>query len=167
MWNRFTSGGNSEFPVWTLDGTRVVYNSDRSGAVAIEMKRSDGSGAVETLVSGQWARRSFPFSWSPDGLLAFVAVRPAQDIFTVKPGSGADPAPFVATPFVEGGPTFAPDGRAIAYVSAETGRNRDLCTNISWRWREGDRLQFRRQRAGVVADRPRAVLPRRRRHDGR
>jgi len=122
-WNRFTSGGNSEFPVWTLDGTRVVYNSDRSGAVAIEMKRSDGSGTVETLVSGQWARRSFPFSWSPDGLLAFVAVRPAQDIFTVRPGSGADPAPFVATPFVEGGPAFAPDGRAIAYVSAETGRN--------------------------------------------
>ena len=122
-WTRFTTEGNSEFPVWTLDGTRLAFNTDRAGAVGIEMKRTDGSGAAETLVSGEWARRAFPFSWSPDGQLAFVAVRPAQDIFTTRPGGSGEPAPFVATPFVEGGPTFAPDGRAIAYVSAESGRN--------------------------------------------
>jgi serine/threonine protein kinase len=33
------------------------------------------------------------------------------------------PTPFVATPFVEGAPMFSPDGRLIAYVSRETGRN--------------------------------------------
>jgi Tol biopolymer transport system component len=41
----------------------------------------------------------------------------------LRPGSGVDPTPFVATPFVEGAPMFAPDGHAIAYVSSETGRN--------------------------------------------
>jgi Tol biopolymer transport system component len=74
-------------------------------------------------VSSAWSPRSFPFSWSPDGLLAFVALRPAQDIFVVRPGSRVDPAPFVASSFVEGAPMFAPDGRAVAYVSVETGRN--------------------------------------------
>jgi len=122
-WNRFTSEGNCEFPLWTADGTRLAYNSDRSGAVVIELKRSDGSGTPETLVSSDWSRRSFPFSWSRDGLLAFVALRPAQDIFVVRPGSGVDATPFAASPFVEGAPMFAPDGHAIAYVSSETGRN--------------------------------------------
>ena len=122
-WNRFTTEGNCEFPLWTADGTRLAYNSDRSGTVTIDWKRADGSGAPETIVGGRFARRAFPFSWSPDGLLAFVAVRPAQDIFTVRPGSGVEPAAFVATSFVEGAPMFSPDGRAIAYVSGETGRN--------------------------------------------
>ena len=122
-WNRFTTEGNSEFPLWTGDGTRLTYNSDRSGSVAIDWKRADGSGAAETLVAGAFARRAFPFSWSPDGLLALVAVRPAQDIFTVRPGSGVEPKVFVATEAVEGAPMFSPDGRAIAYVSVETSRN--------------------------------------------
>jgi Tol biopolymer transport system component len=122
-WNRFTTEGNSEFPVWNRDGTRLTYNSDRSGSVAIDWKQADGSGAAETLVAGAFARRAFPFSWSPDGLLAFVAVRPAQDIFTVRPGSGLEPKVFIATKAVEGAPMFSPDGRAIAFVSDETGRN--------------------------------------------
>jgi Tol biopolymer transport system component len=123
IWNKFTAEGNCEFPLWTADGTRLTYNSDRSRTVTIDWKRADGSGAAETIVAGNFARRAFPFSWSPDGLLAFVAVRPAQDIFTVRPGSGVEPSAFVATDFVEGAPMFSPDGHAIAYVSSETGRN--------------------------------------------
>jgi len=123
IWNRFTTEGNSEFPLWTANGERLAYNSDRSNTVTIDWKRSDGSGAPETIVGGTFARRAFPFSWSPEGLLAFVAVRPAQDIFTVRPGSGVEPAVFLATSFVEGAPMFSPDGHAIAYVSAETNRN--------------------------------------------
>jgi Tol biopolymer transport system component len=122
-WNLFTTEGNSEFPLWTRDGTRLTYNTDRSNNVSIEWKRADGSGPPETIVPGAFGRRPFPFSWSPDGLLAFVFVRPAQDIYTVHPGSGVEPKPFVATPFVEGAPMFSPDGHAIAYVSNETGRN--------------------------------------------
>jgi eukaryotic-like serine/threonine-protein kinase len=39
----------------------------------------------------------------------------------LRPGQAA--TTFSATPFIEGAPMFAPDGRAIAYVSNETGRN--------------------------------------------
>jgi Tol biopolymer transport system component len=123
IWNRFTTDGNCEFPLWTADGSRLTYDTDRTNTVSIEWKRVDGSGAPETIVPGAFARRSFPFSWSPDGLLAFVSVRPAQDIYTVRPGSGIEPTAFVATPFVEGAPMFSPDGHAIAYVSSETNRN--------------------------------------------
>ena len=46
IWNRFTTEGNCEFPLWTADGTRLAYNSDRSSTVTIDWKRSDGSGAA-------------------------------------------------------------------------------------------------------------------------
>ena len=40
----------------------------------------------------------------------------------MRPGSGTL-TPFLATPSIEGAPMFSPDGRAVAYVSNETGRN--------------------------------------------
>ena len=36
---------------------------------------------------------------------------------------GGDASPFVATAFHEGSPLFSPDGRWLAYVSDESGRN--------------------------------------------
>ena len=122
-WDPFTSEGNSGFPTWTSDGTRLAYSSDRTGSVSVEWKRLDRSGEAETLVRSERATRTLPFSWSPDGVLAFVYLRPAQDIWVVSPGRDGGPTPFLSTPFVEGAPMFAPDGRAIAYVANDTGRN--------------------------------------------
>jgi serine/threonine protein kinase/Tol biopolymer transport system component len=120
-WSRFTLEGNSNFPLWTADGTRLILNSDRSGGIEIVSKRADSASETQTLVPRAFAPRSFPFSSSPDGTLAFVALRPAQDVWVVRPGEV--PRPFIATPYVEGAPMFAPDGRSVAYVSRETGRN--------------------------------------------
>src|SRR5207344_1647228 len=48
IWSRFTTEGNSEFPLWKADGKWLAYNSDRSKkTVTIDWKRSDGSGAPE------------------------------------------------------------------------------------------------------------------------
>jgi eukaryotic-like serine/threonine-protein kinase len=121
-WDRFTTEGNNGFPLWTRDGTRLAYISDRSGSIDMDWKPLDGRGPGEPLLRGDPATRSFPFSWSPDGVLAFVSLRPAQDIWLVTPGKGA-PKPFRATPFVEGAPAFSPDGHAIAYIANDTGRN--------------------------------------------
>src|SRR5438067_3123679 len=49
-WDRFTAEGNSGFPTWTRDGTRLAYNSDRAGSVQVEWKRLDASGVGETLM---------------------------------------------------------------------------------------------------------------------
>jgi Tol biopolymer transport system component len=60
-----------------------------------------------------------------DGTLAFVSlvVGRAQDIWILHPGAGAKPTAWLETSFSEGGPTFSPDGRWLAYVSNESGRN--------------------------------------------
>jgi serine/threonine-protein kinase len=120
-WGRVTTEGNNGFPIWTRDGSRLVYSSDRTGTVSIESTQLDGGGVSELLVRSERATRAFPFSWSPDGVLAFVSNRGTQNVWLLRPRQEA--TPFFTTPFIEGAPMFAPDGHAIAYVSNETGRN--------------------------------------------
>ena len=77
-----------------------------------------------TLPTLSGAGPQFPMSWSPDGsTLAFHERKPngERDIWVVSPGS--DPVPFLLTPFDERSPRFSPDGKWLAYVSDESGRN--------------------------------------------
>ena len=77
-----------------------------------------------TLPTLSGAGPQFPMSWSPDGsTLAFHERKPngERDIWVVSPGG--DPVPFLITPFDERSPRFSPDGKWLAYVSDESGRN--------------------------------------------
>ncbi len=122
-WSRFTSEGNGGFPLWTRDGQRLAYVSDKAGRENMYWKPLDGSAPEERLLASD--RSTFPFSWTPDGALAFVLVSPRtlQDIWVLRPDRKDKPSALVETPFGEGAPTFSPDGRWLAYVSSESGRN--------------------------------------------
>jgi serine/threonine-protein kinase len=66
-----------------------------------------------------------PFSWSPDGrFLATVSVDPAtlNDIWVLPVDDPSQWRPFVNSANGEGGPTFSPDERWIAYASDKSGR---------------------------------------------
>jgi Tol biopolymer transport system component len=125
-WSRFTSEGNNGFPVWTPDGRRLTYVSDKTGRESIYWKSLDGTVAEERLVAT--ARASFPFSWTRDGVLTFVQsnARTLQDLWLFRLDQKEKTTPFLETPFAEGGPAFSPDGRWMAYVSGESGRN-EIC----------------------------------------
>jgi len=118
---RLTSDpGLDSMPLWTPDGIRLVFSSQRAGgASALYWMLADGSGAVEELTkatSNQGAT-----SWLPDSTtLVFYEVGKNYDIFTVKPGES--PVRFSETPVEERGPTFSPDGRWLAYSSNEVGQ---------------------------------------------
>ena len=122
-WSRFTSEGNSGFPLWTPDGHRLTYVSDKAGRENIYWKPLDGSAAEERLLISD--KSSFPFAWTRSGALAFVQVNPLtlQDILSLRLDRRATPSVLVDTPFGEGAPTLSPDGRWMAYVSSESGRN--------------------------------------------
>jgi serine/threonine-protein kinase len=76
-----------------------------------------------TLPTLSGANPQFPTSWSSRSVMAFHERKPngERDIWTV--GEDGVPTPFLLTPFDERSPRFSPDGRWLAYVSNESGRN--------------------------------------------
>ena len=64
-------------PVWTPDGSRIVFASRRPGGGSFELywQRADGSGKAERLLEGSVSRE--PGSWDPKGkVLAFTETGP-------------------------------------------------------------------------------------------
>jgi serine/threonine-protein kinase len=120
-WSRVTSGGNNAFPLWSPDGRRLAHVSDRSGPDNIYVKSLDGSQDERLLASD---KPNYPFAWR-DNALVFVSADPItlQDIFVLPRLTEAAPTQILKTSFGEGAPTVSPDGRWLAYVSNESGRN--------------------------------------------
>jgi Tol biopolymer transport system component/predicted Ser/Thr protein kinase len=119
---RFTFEGDTGNPVWSPDGMYVTYSSYATNAIA--RKRADGTGEAETLLLNPYP--AIPCSWSPDGnVLAFYAIEESaqRDIWFLPLEGDRTPISLIETPFDERLPSFSPDGRWVAYVSNESGRN--------------------------------------------
>ncbi len=102
----------------------MSYSSSRAGSLNLFWKPADGSGTEEQLLTSQSLQ--IPASWSPDGhVLAYTEYNPITgwDIGTLAMEGERKPQPFLRTPFNESQARFSPDGRWLAYVSNESGRD--------------------------------------------
>ena len=128
---RLTFAGNTNNrPVWTPDGKRIAFFSDKEGPLNLFWQLADGSGGLERLTTSENLVNA-PTSFSPDGqLLAFNNVNPmAGEIWVLRlsdrsagSGQARKAQPFLRTPFNQGGSRFSPDGHWLAYISDESGR---------------------------------------------
>jgi Tol biopolymer transport system component len=120
-------------PVWTPDGRGMVFGSKRDSKAGANLywQRADGTGDAQRLTKSNNGQT--PASVHPSGkLIAFVEHRPetlddvmilpieADEAYGWKPGA---PTVFLNSRSSEFQPTFSPDGRWLAYVSNESGRN--------------------------------------------
>ena len=108
--------------VRTPDGARITFSSQRTGTGDLYLISSAG-GNAELIVAGE-GRRLIPGSWSPDGqTLAYYRVGSGnhRDIWTMS--LGEEPRPFLESSFNERAPAFSPDGKWLAYISDESGRD--------------------------------------------
>jgi serine/threonine-protein kinase len=122
---RLTVGGGYSDHVWTADGRYIVYRAT-GGMWWI---RADGTGQPQLLTQSN--NQQFPNNLTSDGKrMAFLEVTPASgaaDVWTLSVESGnsglraGKPELFLQTPFKERMPMISPDGRWIAYQSAESG----------------------------------------------
>jgi Tol biopolymer transport system component len=127
--SRLTFGGSSRFPVWSRDGRRVTFLSERDGDSAIFSQLADGTGLPERLTTPEKGKTHLPLSWSPnDETLLFSEIPssgPASGVSSLWTFSreSRKAAPFggVQTSTLIGA-VFSPDGRWVAYSSGEAGR---------------------------------------------
>ena len=110
--------GNA-FPVWTPDGTRVMFRT----LTGLYWTAADGSShpqAIAGSLSGD-----LPCSVSPDGdTLAFMRqnAQTSRDIYVLSLRGQSPPRPVVNTHAYDGGAQFSPDGHWMAYASDESGQ---------------------------------------------
>jgi len=91
-------------PVWSPDGSRLAFYSDRTGMYQLWTIRPDGSGATQVPTGDRKA--NFP-TWSPDGSEIAVSAVGLLDWIRVSADSGAD-----VPPVLHAGPgTDSPSGR--------------------------------------------------------
>jgi serine/threonine-protein kinase len=123
-WDRLTSGGINWYPVWSSDGERLAFCSNRDGFINPYWIPIDRSTPPERLATtSTW---TCPTSWSPDGRTVILE--------TQNPGMGYDLValtldgerrlhPLLETPANESGARLSPDGLFLAYESDDSGRS--------------------------------------------
>ena len=118
----FDKQGSSQLPLWSRDGSRIIFASNRSGDWDLYSVSAGGGPATRLL-----ARKGtqFPLSEAPGGILLFnersLATGNGADLWTLSPDGTV--SPFVVSPASKVDGQFSPDGRFVAYVSDETGRS--------------------------------------------
>jgi dipeptidyl aminopeptidase/acylaminoacyl peptidase len=107
------------YPVWSADGSRVVYASNETGNWEMY---SRVPGAAKSELVAERAFDQIAVAVAPDGTIAFQESNTAtgDDIWFLPPGGESRPG--VAGPGTDALCDFSPDGRLIAYASDESGQ---------------------------------------------
>jgi Tol biopolymer transport system component len=111
-----------DYPEWSPDGQWVFYQQGTSTNIKVLVRRSDGTGAPRELVPGGY------FSVSPDGKHLLYALYNGKgwDIWSAPLTPDAelagDPIPLVQSEAAKWWPQLSPNGRYVAYLSDESGR---------------------------------------------
>jgi eukaryotic-like serine/threonine-protein kinase len=123
MDTRLTSHASlNRTPVWSPNGDWIIFSSSRSGQNSLYRKLTRGT-TPEELVLPQVNRAGlYPQDWSRDGkLLLFRTVQ--GDVFAAPLSGAAEAISVLHSEFLHNQPQLSSDGRWLAYVSDESGRN--------------------------------------------
>ena len=114
--------GQDWFPVWTPDGRRIIFSSNRGGQPNLWWQAADGTGAAERLTTSSNAQ--FPTGITPDGTaVVFNEATPTmgRDLLQLALDGTHRVTPLLQTKFDERNGIVSPDGRWLAYESNSSG----------------------------------------------
>jgi serine/threonine-protein kinase len=125
--SRFTHGPSEDrYSLWTLDGARIAFGSNRDGDAGVWWQASDGSGTPERLAGfplGQFTN-FIATTVAPDGtMIASAFGGPTRsDLWKLPLAGDRRAGPLLQTPAAELNAEISPDGRWLAYESEVAGR---------------------------------------------
>jgi eukaryotic-like serine/threonine-protein kinase len=140
IWILDTSGRSSRLtfdpavetnPIWSPDGTRIVFSSNRLGPFDLYWKFASGAGNEELLLKSD--NTKFALDWSADGqfvLYQDIAQTTQRDLWALPLFGDKKPIAVVQTNFNEAQGNFSPDGHWVAYVSDESGTSQVYVQNF-------------------------------------
>ena len=114
--------GIDNAPVWSPDGTRVIFAANRGGRLDLYREERGRSGEERLLLKSEQDKT--PTSWSSDGrFLLFQSFDPKtrEDIWVLPFDGDRKPFVFLKTEAQEQMAQFSPDMRWISYVGATGG----------------------------------------------
>ncbi|MBN1827534.1 MAG: ankyrin repeat domain-containing protein, partial [Deltaproteobacteria bacterium] len=107
-------------PVWSPDGSKIAFASDRSGNYDIWIVSA--AGGEPTQLTFHESDENQP-CWSPDGSrIAFMSKRSGTQDIWIAPLSGGEAMRFTGES-ESSWPSWSPDGTKIAFSSKRTGNN--------------------------------------------
>jgi len=116
--------------LWSPDGLRVAWASNRAGSFDLYTKSANGAGLEQLLVK-MGSATGWPEDWSRDGRFVIYQIpgaKTGQDLWIAPQATNAGggerkPFPYLQTEFDEKHGRFSPDGRWATYTSNESGRD--------------------------------------------
>lgn len=122
---QFTRDPSDNFsPVWSPDGTRMVFSSDRKGLQDLYVKSASGGGEETLLLESDDYKNAG--DWSPDGrVLTFDRQKSggAASMWALPmDGAGRKPYALDASQSWQNQTRFSPDGKWLAWTSEDTGQ---------------------------------------------
>jgi Serine/threonine protein kinase len=120
------SAGSSQSPLWTADGTHIIYRGTSQGLRNLSWRMADGSGIEERLATKQDAIQT-PTSVSSDGHWLVFNENSAQEpggvnIWLMQLDGDRTPRHFFTAPAGESDGQFSPDGKWLAYQASVSSR---------------------------------------------
>jgi Tol biopolymer transport system component len=109
------NGVNASAAVWSSDSARLAFNLGSGGGL---LELAVASGQTKVLGTSDLV----PSDWSPDNRLV-LCVKHGNRLAVIPLDNDRQPLTISDTSYTKGGFRFAPDGRFVAYTSAEPGRD--------------------------------------------
>ena len=121
--SRFTFDGSEDvIPVWSHDGSTVVYRKNGTVGTSVVLKKATGLEADHELLRVANTEDAMPNAWSRDDKqILFTRQGNGGFHFELLPVDGGKPIPFLPGTETHTNGQISPDGKWLAYSSPESG----------------------------------------------